>query len=468
MEGFTYLGTIDDMVVKYPWRFNVTEKSLNHSLVIQLIDGRPILLNDGYLVQHRLGRAALLDKNSLLWELIKSEFVRVMARGGRRYGLAEMPVKMAEEGIVSYQWIVDDQVQGVLWAELRGALDVLDATLTKSNYLIGWPAYDTGSGFRELAEAMRNNASTAHSLGLAKHVRSGVIPGFLDEFIDKMNKDTGKPRSRWETMAKRYANKPDNTNRPKEFQRAMMNLANEMYHYNMGVMLSAEHDVPIAVETQTSAAFDDLLVYRNTLLEESDVHRLRIPLALTTVDPLRLVKVLEVGTKVFEARQQWLMQRQAAESSRKPLTKIQGSELMDTGKRYAAELSKLLGEHVRYDESEGLFSYVVGLAVKSSVTPALLAAGGAASIGASPVVAGAIAVATGFVVYRAQKAVLGGVTKKFKISLLKGQVLPPELVRRSAEIVRRIKGRQAPSSIEISRSTATALAAKMSRFEPQT
>ena len=467
MEGFTYLGTIDDMVVKYPWRFKVTEKSLNHSLAIHLLDGHPILINDGYLVQHPLGRAALLDKESLLWELIKVGFVNVMARGARRYGLAEMPLRMSKEGIKSYQWIIDDQVPGVSWKDLRASLELLDDTLRKSNHLRDWPAYDAGSGFRALAETMRTKGSSAQTLGLARHVRSGVIPGFLDEFIEGMNNDPRAPRSRWERLVMRYAKNPDSTSRPKEFTRAMMTLANEMYHYNMGVMLAAEHDGPVAVETQTSAAFDDLLVTKNTLLDEPEVHRLHVPLALTSVDPLRLVKVLEPGTKVFAARQQWLTQRRAAESSTQPLTTSQRQQLRETGKHYATELSKLFGTKVRYDETEGLFGYAVGLLVKGNVATPLVAAAtaGAASIGAAgPAAAGAVAVATGFVVYRTQKALLGGITKKFKISLLKGQLMPPALIERSARIIRRIKGGQVPTSIEIARPMALALTAKMTRF----
>jgi hypothetical protein len=57
-DGFNYLGTIDDVVVRYPWQFKINKKRLEHSLATQLINGRPIVLNDGYLLQHEVGQEA--------------------------------------------------------------------------------------------------------------------------------------------------------------------------------------------------------------------------------------------------------------------------------------------------------------------------------------------------------------------------------------------------------------------------
>ncbi len=248
-----------------------------------------------------------------------------------------------------------------------------------------------------------------------------------------------------------------------------MNLANEMYHYNMGVMLAAEHGMSVAVETQASAAFDDLLVLKNTVLAEPEVHRLNVPAALATVEPSQLVRILEPNTKIFETRERWISLRRRAESSSRPQTQLERKELKEAGREYATQLAKLLGPRTRYEEAEGLFGYVVGMAIRSDITPSLLAAAavGAAAAGAGPIVAGAVSIATGYIVYRAQKALLGGVTKKFKIMLLKNQLVPPQLLERSARTIRRIKQRRSPSSIEISRDVARALASRMSRFEPR-
>jgi hypothetical protein len=66
------------------------------------------------------------------------------------------------------------------------------------------------------------------------------------------------PRTLWENLAVSLADRSDVTSRPKQFVRALMNLANEIYHYNMGVMLSADLGMTVSVETQASSAFDDL------------------------------------------------------------------------------------------------------------------------------------------------------------------------------------------------------------------
>ena len=183
-EGFNYLGTIDDVAVRFPWRFNLTESALNHSLITQLIDGRPVLLNDGYLVQHAIARQAVLDQQSLLWELMRVGFVRVMARGGDRFTLAEMPERMHK--VSSFFDLVHDQIQGVDWPALRSALSDADSLLRPKGYLLDWPAYESGSGFAAFARRIRARGSHPRSLGMGRSVRTEVLHEFLDRFVDKI------------------------------------------------------------------------------------------------------------------------------------------------------------------------------------------------------------------------------------------------------------------------------------------
>ena len=52
MAAFSYMGIVDDVVLRYPWNFKITKKRLEHSLAVQIITGSPILINDGYFVLH--------------------------------------------------------------------------------------------------------------------------------------------------------------------------------------------------------------------------------------------------------------------------------------------------------------------------------------------------------------------------------------------------------------------------------
>jgi len=471
--GLNFLGTIDDMVVRYPWKFKLTRSKLDAALVTQLIDGRPIVLNDGYLVNHPLARAALLDRKSLLWELMRIGYVRVLARGGRQYTLDEMPVRMAPT-IKSFQDLVDDKVDGVKWSALKAALAKTDQHLRKQGHLLEWPPYDAGSGFRVLAERLRDRHSTAHSLGIGHSVGTPVFKDFLAEFIARMESDTRGARDFWEGLARKFSMFIGNESKRKEFVHALMRLGNEMYHYNMGIMLAAHHDVRVSVETQTSAAFDDLLVSQNVYLDELNRYpKLNVPQVITTVHPTVLASILDPDREVFKARREWMEQRGHWEDAHGALYENDASQVSDVvsrnandaGRRYARELSRMLGEQVKYDKGEGLFSYAVGAAFKAST--AKVAVGGAALAATymSGPVAGVATFVAGFMVATGQKKMLSSVTKKFKVVLLDKQIVPPEVVQRSARTIERIKARKVPSAIDIDPRSAELLAARMARFE---
>ena len=102
-------------------------------------------------------------------------------------------------------------------------------------------------------------------MGLGSHVKTKVLREFLCRFIERLQQDKSGPRDYWERLAKQFAANPDYTAKPEKFVLSLMNLVNEMYHYNFGIMLAAETDVSVSVETQTSAAFDDLLVVKDRI-----------------------------------------------------------------------------------------------------------------------------------------------------------------------------------------------------------
>jgi hypothetical protein len=460
-EGFNYLGTIDDVAVRFPWRFTLTESALNHSLITQLIDGRPILLNDGYLVQHAIARQAVIDQQSLLWELMRVGYVRVMARGGDRYTLDEMPSRMQK--VRSFFDLIHGQVGGVEWPVLQRALQDADGQLRPRGYLVDWPAFESGSGFAAFARRIRARGSQPRSLGMGRAVKPAVLNEFLDRFIDKMANDPVGPRDTWEKLAIHMARTSSQVDDAPAFVRSLMNFATETYHYNMGVMLAAHYKVPVSVETQTSPAFDDLLIRPDVMVDELPiVPRLNAPRVLATVDPKRLASIVsEPGSRIFEARTDW-MARRASWERRRPAQSAAGRarargelrDLQESGKAYAALLTGLVGKQVRYEQAEGMFHTVVGAVVKEGGYRAATAAGmstaaAAAAAGAPAWGVVAAGVAAGYVVSTTQKKLLSGVVRKFRVQLLEKQFIPPEWIQRSQRVISRINARRAPSSIDL-------------------
>ncbi|MEJ8856774.1 hypothetical protein WKW79_19525 [Variovorax robiniae] len=468
-DSYTYMGLLDDSVVRYPWRFKVDVGVLNYLLTVELIHGKPVLLNDGYLVNNEIARAELLKRDGLLWELVRNGFVRVMARGGDQFKLHDMPLRMAEH-IPTFKALVEDRIPGVQWTEFREALSGLDKQLRDAGLLVPWPSLDAGSGFLALVENLRERGASPHALGIGRHVGKTTFASFLDEVADILSKDTRGARTTWELTAIKYADDPDQTNAPKLFKDALMNLANEMYHYNMGILLTAEHGSSVSVQTQTSAAFDDLLIPPSLKFLVSDIPqlpRLSVPLAITQADPIRLASLVVPGSSVADSRTRWLKLRNEWEASLPVHRTHIAKEVRDAGEEYARRLSEFVGTQVKFKETEELVEFVVGDMAKYAVAAGAGLALSAAGMAPAAVAAGSLGgLAIGYAITRGRKRYLGSVFKKFRVyALEKTFTLPPAVAKASEHAMRTIKRRQVPSTIQITPSVVTALAPRLKRFE---
>lgn len=464
-DSYTYMGLLDDSVSRFPWRFKVDAETLNYLLVVELIHGKPVLLNDGYLINNPLARAALLSRNGLLWELVRNGFVRVMSRGGDEFPLQDMPLRMAPT-IPTFDAITHNRVAGAHWPDIHDALTRLDGQLRRAKHLVAWPAFDVGSGFLALVENLRERRASAHVLGLGRHVGKNTFTSFIDEVAERLARDTTAARTVWEQTAVKYAQDANHTNTPELFVHALMNLANEMYHYNMGILLTADHGANVSVQTQTSAAFDDLLIppsLKFLLQDVPDLPRLHVSMSVMQVNPLILAGIVDEDTAVGEARRRWLLLRDAWEAAPSDLRATGTSELRDAGEAYAARLSEYLGPHFKFKESEELLEFVVGDVARvvgaAAATVALAAAGAPAAIVAAGSIGG---YAIGYAITRVRKKALGSVFRKVRVQVLeKSFTMPRALAERSAQVLHTIKRRKVPSTIQITPSVATAFASKL-------
>ncbi len=469
--GYNYLGTLDDSVERFPWSFKTDEKRLDHSLAVQLITGRPILLNDGYLLQHSLCIKAILDRESLLWALIDSGFISIMSRGFNQFPLHEMPVRMSAS-VETMRMLINDKIPGAPpWNEYRDKLEDIDNRMRAINNFVPWPKYDAGSGFLVMTNRLIEHKSSIKKLGLTSIRSDDVLLSFFREYVELLGKNLSAPRTQWEKLAKVYADNPDCAKNAKKAHLELMILANEMYHYNVGVMLSGDLNVPISVETQISTAFDDLLVVEDIVLDEvPDYPKLNVPRVITTAAPSKLAKILDCYSPVGKARLRWLELDQKIKNGQ--LEDRLG--LHDAADEYAKRLSEHLGLNISYKESEGLFSYVAGKAL--SVPQELVVAGavaaasaGAALIGLPVGAAGLVGIVSGYAVSRIQKKLLGTVIKKVRIHVLKGQLLSESnqknIFKKSESIINAITKQKIPSSVDMDARQTRELVAQYKIYE---
>jgi hypothetical protein len=469
----TYVGTLDDAVQRYPWKFRLDQRQLDHLLVVELIHGNPLLLNDGYLLLHPLCRAALMNEDGLLWHLIRAGFVRVMHRGGDAFGLHELPSKMAP-AVSSFAKMLDGSVDDIAWTELRPRVERLDGMLRDNGHLVAWPRYDATSGFLALTRRLCERRVTARQLGLARGTMQKAPDDFLQRVVDRISENPCAARTQWEQVAKRYANSPRYTKHPRRFMRATMNLASEIYHYNMGMLLAAEHGAGVSVQTQVSPAFDDLLApaQKKVALHELDaIARLHVPASVAAIDPHRLVGILVPGTALFEARQHWMGLRRSWElalpGQRDELTR----ELNASARHYAKALAGHLGPHAKHDEAEGFIEYVVDGGIKAAwdklggMKAGAAAAAAATAAGIDPTMTAATGFLTAYAVAKLNKKMLGHVFRKYRVEVLEGSMTHSSSISRgSKRLMQAITRRGMPSSIEITPEIAEAIKPSLTRF----
>lgn len=484
--GFSYLGTLDDVVNRYPWRFKMDEARMNQSLVLQLVTGRPVLLNDGYIVNNEVLRRQLRNKDSLFWHLIHEGFIYIYSRGAGKYGIHEMPERMAHIG--SFSDLIKGRVPGVDWPKLREDLEDLHARVERKAGYVAWAPYDTASGYEAFAKRLLE--STARSAGLGNLTNTQVFRDFLNRFIDGQEASGRGPRDRWETLAKSYANEPDYTSQPKQLVNAMMRLANEIYHYNVGVGLSATLPVPISIETQASSAFDDLLVEENVLVEDPqglrDLPRLRISNSVSKVPPAELMKILRPG-KLSDARIAWL--RASEELAKVAASHYSGysarehgvrQSLKSLGDAYIAELKQAFGPHIDVKLSEGLFDVVIDkleelvgehkqAAVNTFVATATgLASGAAMKMTGSEAVTSAVAatagagasIASAYGLAKFKNATTSTLVRKYRL-FMADKITPIAAIENSRRQIEKIKRRKLPMNMEISREASLSITSQM-------
>lgn len=248
--SYTYLGTADDLVQRYPWQIEMDLTSFNNMLMRKALLGEKVLINDGYLLNLPAARHALLNPDSSpLKALIESNFVRILSRNN---DLINMPEKMAAQGVASF----DKLKASNEWQDLTLMLRKWQPKLLQTDNFIAWPKKHISHGFDTIM--MRLHEKSPEQLGLIHNTNDDLLRVF-DAYIQQNQHDKEATRTRWEHAVLQIM---ANTSNDKAKIAELIGLACEGYHYNFGICLtnfSALEQAQILVETRYSHAFDEFM-----------------------------------------------------------------------------------------------------------------------------------------------------------------------------------------------------------------
>jgi hypothetical protein len=223
---WTYAGALDDMVQSYPWtKIEMTKKKLDVHLAYAVVTGTPILINDGYLILHSACFESLRRADSPLRVLINKRYIRVLSRNSER-SLVQVVKDGAGQEITTYKKLLQNSKR---WNSVQRILDDFQSDLSSKDSFVGWPKKDLTGSYLEL---VRYLAGIPHRNRGLDGVPEKVFNEIVESFDHEMSVAPGRPRTKLEELILKKANS-------KAQQQSLMQMANEIYHHNFGIALTA-------------------------------------------------------------------------------------------------------------------------------------------------------------------------------------------------------------------------------------
>jgi len=329
--NYTYLGTADDLVQRYPWQIEMDLANFNNMLMRKALLGEKILINDGYLLNLPAARHALLNpESSPLKALIESNFVRILSRNN---DLIAMPESMAKQGVSSFALLKSNNE----WNDLASMLRKWQPKLHRTENFIAWPKKHISHGFDTIM--MRLHEKSPEQLGLA-HSSNDDLHRVFDNYIAQNQHDKEATRTRWENAVLKTLS---NASNDKQKIQELIGLSCEGYHYNFGICLSnfsALDKAKIIVETRYSQAFDEFMEI-NIAAEEclAEMPVLNIPKNLPFNKPELWKQIVDPFSDIADLQntyKQSMSLYSAGQTSKEALE--------EASKSYSLALSKLFGQ----------------------------------------------------------------------------------------------------------------------------
>jgi hypothetical protein len=245
---WTYSGLLDDVVDRYGITPEVDADFFNLSILRNILFSGPILLNDGYIFHHPVGLSQLQDNRSLIRQMVKHDFIRILSRSSDPEAFSRLPEYLARRGVETSRQLIARED----WPTIR------EKALSWANHFFddrrvqAWPRVMSHEGFKKLFSRIFDK--TPEDLGLV---------GFSSERLSE--------------FGRRYENQPDMQTAPRTaIEKAalsmlaeglikrsalvrLMDIANQCYHYNFGMLLSHDMEQAVISDTTVGKAFEDVL-----------------------------------------------------------------------------------------------------------------------------------------------------------------------------------------------------------------
>ncbi|WP_291842400.1 hypothetical protein [Maricaulis sp.] len=292
----SYSGLLDDVVDRYRITEEVDDAFFKRSIIRNVFFSGEILINDGYLVNHPHALPQVLDEDSLLRVMVKNRFVKVLARSQNPEAFASNPEVMAAKQIRTFQELVSRPD----WRSIKQDLEHWSEGLFAGNMVEGWPKYQIHAGFRKLFEAALSQQPEAVGLG---QLTKSVLEDFAARYLDHASYEEG-PRTAVEEVAKEMRDQGVITNSD---LLDIMNMANQCYHYNFAMCMSAERETPVVADTSIGPAFQHILQLDNAIEQGlDDVPVLAIPKGFPIDNGAIFDRLLDHQSKLCRAKHEFL------------------------------------------------------------------------------------------------------------------------------------------------------------------
>jgi len=223
METYTYCGLLDDFTLRHDDKGIRSLQELNDHLIVSVLFGGRLLINDGYvLFNDALQEAVRVKDASPFRHLVEKGYVKILTRNGGK--LETLADEMAEKGITSAQ---DLTAKPWYKVDYKPALTEWSVRLRSPAFdgFMNWPNLDRDEIFRSVAE------TAFHSLYAAEPLHRPAL-----ELFRKSVSDTPGRRTEWEDEATRLEKAGKIFS---DVRRILMFTASEAYHYSWGCALGA-------------------------------------------------------------------------------------------------------------------------------------------------------------------------------------------------------------------------------------
>jgi hypothetical protein len=300
MKQYTYFGSADDVVKRYPWKQGWNINSINNQLMHAIIYDQKLVMNDGYLVANSEFLESLGNLNqSLLGNAFLTGNVVLFSRS-QSQKLVEGLYRSAEK-----QQTHRVALESKNGKNLTDGLEILEKEI--ENDVIRWPAdKNMGAIFSSLLESLNNN--NALDLALPSDSLKSDFQLIYKKYSNDMDSNFNEARQHWERLCWQIFGNINIKNmdlfgvelkmkQSYDKVKVFMQIANEAYHvaycsalhWSVAKDMNPTHEFETRPMTAFCPAYLDL--FKTEKVEgNNEIQLQRLGELLISVNPLKFKK----------------------------------------------------------------------------------------------------------------------------------------------------------------------------------